>query len=349
MRVFASCQLREVLRAGIFVVVLLLTPMVAAGRCWITQKGGDGIGHQLHGMLTLMALHDAVLSNGQIIGYDACMRRKKHFKHFNRTDKEWSIAEAYIDRVISFACQEIRPTPSSVITNITRIPKLECTKHANNCTMLTIDDALRLPPTCSETTRFAYDNAWTVDPELYLRPNHQALVGPFLEALKVPPPKHSTNQSLWVVLHVRGTDSGGRPGLKVEKRQLLDVLNKVLDIASAEQQSVAVTIHTDDVPMLHQHFDFGKLSVPQLDVYGQGDTDVITVLRDFATADVFLAAQSSLSVTGAWLGCGRAQLQIAPLLGDWHPRGATKDIIPWPPSTMAYEQFLKSNFSFHGS
>ena len=336
-------------RAGIFVVVLLLNPMVAAGRCWITQVGHDGIGHQLHGMLTLMALHDAVLSNGQVIGYDSCVDRNIRFQHVNRTEEEWQIAGAYMDRVTSFACEEIRPKPSSVITDITHVHKLGCKNRKNKCTMLTIDDALRLPPTCNETTRHSYDNAFTVDPELYLLPNHQALVRPFLEALEVPPPKHSTNQSLRVVVHVRGKDGKKRPGFQEEIRLLLDVLNKVLDIASAGQESVAVTIHTNDLKVVHQHISLGNLSVPQLDVYGPEDADVITVLRDLATADVLLAAQSSLSTTGAWLGYGRARLQLAPLLGDWHKHGATDVIKPWPPNTMAYEQFLKSNFSFHRS
>ena len=42
------------------------------GWCWITQVSNDGIGHQLHGMLTLMALHGVPVdkTSGRRFGYD---------------------------------------------------------------------------------------------------------------------------------------------------------------------------------------------------------------------------------------------------------------------------------------
>ena len=42
------------------------------GWCWMTQVSNDGIGHQLHGMLTLMSLHGvpADKSSGKKFGYD---------------------------------------------------------------------------------------------------------------------------------------------------------------------------------------------------------------------------------------------------------------------------------------
>ena len=40
------------------------------GWCWMTQVSNDGIGHQLHGMLTLMALHGVPADKGKKFGYD---------------------------------------------------------------------------------------------------------------------------------------------------------------------------------------------------------------------------------------------------------------------------------------
>ena len=40
--------------------------------CWMTQVSNDGLGHQLHDMLTLMALHGVPVDNtsGKRFGYD---------------------------------------------------------------------------------------------------------------------------------------------------------------------------------------------------------------------------------------------------------------------------------------
>jgi hypothetical protein len=244
------------------------------------------------------------------------------------------------------ACERTYPTPplskGSRPRNISMAsvtPKLKCANAKGECTRLGLEDSLQLSSgRCQAHRVHVYDNAWTIAPELYLLPKHKWLIEPFFRALG--PPPHRRDGILQVAVHVRGGDavSQHRDGNKLALKLLPRVFLALERWAKCNGTSLHFTAHTD-IPHIQLPLPANsKLVVPH-------KTHAIAVLRDLAFADILVAGESSLSTLAAWLGYGRAQLQMAPLLGDWHEQGATRDIKPWPPGMVTYEQFLMTKYS----
>lgn len=89
--------------------------------CWITQRGKDGFGHQLHGMITTMGLHGLDRNMGSSRGFQAshfrfaAARRKFIFQHKSSNKAMWNEIERYMQSIRSnFAamhCPECNKPP----------------------------------------------------------------------------------------------------------------------------------------------------------------------------------------------------------------------------------------------
>ena len=83
-----------------------LIAQTSASKCWVTQKGRDGFGHQLRGMLTVAALH-----NSSKYAFDASDRRFT-FEHIDGVKA--SRASMYLRDALADLRQGIPATPPLV-------------------------------------------------------------------------------------------------------------------------------------------------------------------------------------------------------------------------------------------
>ena len=321
----------------------------ARDRCWITRVRGDGVGHQLHAMLTLMALHNATLDDGRVVGYDACLEHDFKTNHEQNLPSNLRSEQRYMQRVNALACEQIKPAPPSFGGTIVKQKKTDCknvggqemgsrrTYNEGLCKAggLSVEEQLRLPSQCDPSVRYDFDNAWGVDPARFLVPNHESLVRPFRRAFDDDASDAQRAGALRVVVHVRGDDGKFRAGYDEAKARMRDVL---VALMMAEPE-LRVRVHTDDVDAVDR-FGLHNISGLPVEVRAPGDADAIEAMRDLSRADVLIASESSLSTIAAWIGYGHAKLQLAPSLGDWHQKGASADLQPWPPGVKTFESFL---------
>lgn len=302
--------------------------------CWISQWSTDGLGHQLFGMLTLMALDNASIG-GQRVRYDACTERERHFEHLGRQ----AIAErvqAYVRTSMKRFCQSRDPEAQSKKRALfVAIPRQETNRGWDS-----------LP--CNNDTVYGIDTGLYDGLVSRLTASRLRLQRTFLPGLGRPPPRFSSsllNQSATpsrdvrhAVIHVRMGDSKMR-GKNPEARQLLRaVVHRLQQRARRQRVDLEMWLHTDERNDAALREMANRENVHICDGTSCGGS-VLDALRDMAHADWLITADSAFSRLAAWINA-RASLIVAPRT-YCSPLFSTKNHTCVPAGTLTYSELLR--------
>lgn len=292
------------------------SPAKAAEACWITSQSPDGLGHQLHGMITVMSLNGLQHPSGSKFKFD-CTPRGFKFEH------------ADLER----DSREMANFMQGAMQNFLQHYCLDCIHPGQNITRESLggmkeSQAQLLRIKCAKDITYVADSAMTDlritdgDSEVYIADdkrleNIRAFASEFTGLLPNPelPSGHTT------VVHVRLTDSGIRGRnplgrikgalqnqLQVREREQ-SIVARQLDLFKANgafQQGLQslghnntnIIIHTDNMTEAMVKLD--KFKIPSTRVYGF-DTPALFVLSQMVHADVLITSDSSFSVAAAFL------------------------------------------------
>ena len=301
---------------------------MAEPTCWLSQWGADGVGHQLFGMLTLLAL-DNVSMAGQRLRY-ACSASnvRRHFAHL--THRTSGPVQDYVQGSLNRFCSKHAPTPKSDIHGkIVRLPKEKYNRGWQ-------------PLPCSNGTVYVLDQALYSTLAVGLSTVRDELRRAFLPGLGSAPPRFAAPSGdprsvRHAVIHVRLGDATNR-GQNPHAHQLLaQLIQKLWQLADRQRNVLRIWIHTDSphAREVREATEHGNVTVCDGKVCG---ASVLDALRDMAYADWLVTADSALSWFAAWINA-RASLIAAPST-TWHPAFATANRTCLPEGTLTYDELV---------
>jgi hypothetical protein len=244
----------------------------------IIQHGTDGMGHQLHGLLSCLALHN--VDNYYFDGY-AFIEKKFSFAHINQK-KSINVKEYFIEIVTEFI---------KVNNQVKRNYKKTIHSH----------EVYKIPNNYNSDTLYSLDNSYYFDKipinksqyEKYIT-NIEQIKSLFTNE-KLPQNRLSEKN---VVIHLRHGDaitSGRGKPINNYNKKIVNILPKIIN----NFKDYIFYIHTDG------NADFVtnillKHNIKYI-VYSKSE-NILNVLSDFIYSNVFLAGISSLSTVCIFLG-----------------------------------------------
>ena len=258
--------------------------------CWVTQKGVDGFGHQLHGTITAMGLHGLDRNIGTAGGGQhfqtahfqfAAARRQFTFQHLSKSGVAWRESERYMQSIFAtFASKYCR----------------SCSKPPKR--LKRVHETWMIPTDCGQDPNVVYglDNA-------FYGLSHEFCSGTFREALSdrireisrvfvagLPPQQLQLGTT---VVHMRLGDSGARGHGATARAVPL--------VHAAVRRGKPVIVETDDAAAVRELLGLTNLTRPAqnlVTVHGKEES-VLHALSRMVHADTFVCADSSLSISAA--------------------------------------------------
>ena len=265
----------------------------------IIQHGLDGMGHQLHGLLSLLALHNA---DNYYFDEHAFINKFFALDHLNQED---SInVKEYLKEIVKGFIK---------VNNQEKI-NYEKTIHSHVLG--------NIPNNASNDTLYSLDNCYCFD-EIPINKSQFKKYLTNIEKIK----SFSINEKLPknrlseknVVIHLRQGDAmAAERGIAINNynEKIINILPKMID----NFKDYIFYIHTDG------NADFvtdilSKHNV-QYKVYSKSE-NILNVLSDFIHSNVFLAGDSSLSVVCTFLG-NHKHIIVSDDIGQSLPENAVK-------------------------
>lgn len=253
--------------------------------CWITQRGIDGIGHQLFGTLTLMSLNNVTLDN-QHIQYDACTKRKYTFAHVsNKT--QYNQLENYYKSSLKLFCDKT-PVPSEPKKTV-HLPK-----SIYNVNWMSVP--------CKKNILYSIDQVYFENVALLMEKNKKVFEEVFTTNLSYP--SHFSKKLKNVVVHVRLGDASNRG----ENYKINKITHDVIEKIKRIEKNVKIWVHTDEPQ--NSFFTKTNKNYNVCDGKNCGNT-VLDALRDMIYSDVLVISDSSFSRFAAWIN-KKSKLLIGP-------------------------------------
>lgn len=237
--------------------------------CHIIQHGTDGLGHQLHGLLSLIILNGCVKNNKKYIFYTNGYLGKK-FDVAHLSGKEKNEAIEYLKYSAS---------------------KIKCDKE-NIKKIIHVHEIYKIPSKHEESILYSLDNAYYFDRvgldkkgESMRLKNLNNYKDIFINE-KLPLPQPGNN----IIVHVRLGDSVNREK-NTESRKTLAVLLKKLKVDYPKHN---IHVHSDGRP---------KFITTSYIFHGK-DTNILKVISDMIHGDILVCGVSGLSYFCAFLNKG---------------------------------------------
>lgn len=239
----------------------------------ISQHGTDGFGHQLHGLLSVMACH-----NLNKYYFDSQHFLTKNFSYDHISKNEALVMTSYLKEVVHLFSQNVPDlTPPKNIV------------HSH--------EIYRIPQNTSQETTHTLDNAYYF--EKYFTKNEQDHIYQMIEKIKpyfnnkyLPPSRLLDNN---VVFHVRMGDAL-RTSRKPEIEKQCEKVKLLASILSKKYPECHFYIHSDG-----NVSDLFKNIPEQKKTFYPKNTPLIQVLSDFIHAHIFVSGCSSLSIVSTFL------------------------------------------------
>ena len=257
---------------------------------YLIQRGTDGLGHQLHGLFTVLALHGV-----------------RNFK-FD--------AEAYLLDASNFA---IGHDNNHMTSYLIKGVELFLADHPHARSGYKEPDLvkLKLPPVvAASNTIYVLDNAYYFD-RLQLTSEEKARHRANLEQFKcyftpplnphIPAPKKDKQSKGVVVVHIRMGDAMRTSRAGGIRRAVL-LLPKLLKKLQRQYPNYEIRVHTDDEQRLQPFVQSQRCSIS---MKGRR-TPVEDVLSDMIHAEVLVCGDSSLSKVCCFLGNDSRELILIP-------------------------------------
>uniref|UniRef100_A0A6C0E2P7 Uncharacterized protein n=1 Tax=viral metagenome TaxID=1070528 RepID=A0A6C0E2P7_9ZZZZ len=237
----------------------------------IIQHGVDGFGHQLHGLFSVLILH-----NVRDYYFDSHAYCNKSFEFQHITTEESNIMKKYLIESI----QQFKKCYN-------QIPfRYKCTVHAH--------ELHNIPDTCCPDTLYSIDNAYYFD-QLDLSYKEQQLHKKNIEHYK----HFFSNKYLInrlnqnnIVIHVRLGDA-----METERKDSIHSYNSKLKILmekiTTKFPDHTIYVHSDGNPDFLNDYNY---------VFFGKNTPLINVLSDLVYSKILICGNSSLSLVAAFLG-----------------------------------------------
>jgi hypothetical protein len=248
------------------------------GKIIVIQHGTDGMGHQLHGLLSCLALHN--VDNYYFDGY-TFINKPFSFQHLNKKSQIY-VKEYFIEIVKSF----IKDNNQGPI---------------NYKKIIHSHEVYKIPKNYTSDTVYSLDNCYYFDKIPISKSNYEKYVTNIekIKSLfineKLPQNRLNENN---VVIHLRQGDAitCGRGDVIGEyNKKIIKILPKMIN----NFKDYTFYIHTDGNP----EFVTNILSEHNVDFIVHSKTEnILNVLSDFIYSNVFLTGISGLSTVCTFLG-----------------------------------------------
>jgi hypothetical protein len=239
---------------------------------YIIQNGTDGVGHQLHGMFTLMILHNV---NG--FKFDIDMFRKKTFRYEHIDVSESQQMTNYIKQVCECFIQD-----NGFFEN-PYTKKIMCRSISD---VKSGEDTINVLD-----NMFSFNNLDNTDT---ISKNIARMKEYFIND-KLPPNRVGDNT---IVVHIRLGDAIRYTDRRILITKLNNQLNQTLKILNKKYPEYAIRVHTDGTPEQIQ-----SLIKDVSNVQAQWkNTNILEVLSDLIHTKILVCGSSSLSIFSGFMG-----------------------------------------------
>jgi len=244
----------------------------------IIQHGTDGMGHQLHGLLSCLALHN--INNYYFDGY-IFIKKPFNYEHINNIQKIH--VKNYFIEIINCFIKEYNLNVKNYKKHI----------HSH--------EVYNIPMNYDTETIYSLDNAYYFNKipidnnEMKEYINNIEKIKKFFINEKLPKKRLSNDN---IVIHVRQGDAlnAGRGNvINKHNKQLLNLIPKLVE----KYNKYTFYIHRDgDITFLTDILMEKKINY----VNFNKNEDILNVLSDFIHSKIFISGHSSLSTVCTFLG-----------------------------------------------
>jgi len=251
----------------------------------IIQNGTDGFGHQLHGLISIMALHGV---NQYYFDAIAFTQKVFTFEHISKTES-LELAEYLTEVAQSFA-----------IFHQMNVKKYKEIMHAH--------EVYLIPEKYSSEVLYSLDNCYYLDripislrEKLQVKDNFSTLNQFFLNK-KI----SSKNSEPTIVIHIRLGDAMHTPRKNSLLKFKADVINCLPKLKNKYPNHLFI-IHTDgEIPEIEK-----VLKQQQSDYQiNSKNTPILDVMSDMIYANVFICGNSSLSKACVFLNTAGRDIYV---------------------------------------
>lgn len=237
--------------------------------CNIIQHGVDGLGHQLHGLFSVIIL-DGCIEKNKKYKFEAISMLKKPFVFAHLDKSEYSTLTAYIKEVIGKYCKDL---------DIKKGEKFKTTVHAH--------ELYNIPTHFSSKVIYSIDNAYffnKIELGRESKAHHNNNIYRFKKYfINKYLPNNRYKNFKTIVVHVRLGDSVDRYGNEDARDKLILILKRL----RVEHPKHKIIVHSDGTPIFLKQFK---------PIFCGKNIDMLTVLSDLIYADILVCGVSSLSI-----------------------------------------------------
>lgn len=252
----------------------------------IIQHGVDGMGHQLHGLLSCLALH-----NVKSYYFDGHMFINKPFRFDHIKGEEAISVKNYLIEIGKSFIKHYNQSAKRYKKHIHSHEVYNIPKDYDTDTIYSLDN-------CYYFDRIPIDNSENAEYRMNIQ-----VVKQFFKNYKLPPNRLDTKN---IVIHLRQGDAmttGRGSVINKHNQHLMKIMPKLAE----KYSDYTFYIHTDGNATFLLDILYAKKV--KCIIFGK-DEHILNVLSDFIHSDVFITGHSGLSTVCTFLG--RHTLTIIP-------------------------------------